>query len=179
MKIVCIIGSLRDLSYNRAVFNTLKDVAPDGVQFVEAPIGDLPLFNTDKEADLPKAVQEFKQAFEGADGILIISPEYNRSLPGVLKNAIDWGSRPNDGGVFKGVPAASMGATPGRLGTAPSQMHLKGILAYLGTKQMGRPEFYLDHVDQKVSEDGATITDEKTREYMKEYLETFINHINQ
>ncbi|MFQ5540918.1 MAG: NADPH-dependent FMN reductase [Candidatus Paceibacteria bacterium] len=177
MQITVIIGSLREKSYNRAVFNTLKELAPEGVVFVEAPIHDLPLLNTDREDPLPSTVADLKEAIESADGVILMTPEYNRSISGALKNAIDWATRPEGKNSWTGKPVTVMGATPGRLGTAPAQMHLKGILVYLGTKPMGQPEAYIGGAADLISEDGLTIQDEGMRERLGKFLEAFIRHI--
>lgn len=177
LTVAVLIGSLREKSYNRALFNTVRACAPQNVSFREAPIGALPLFNADAEDPLPSAVQEMKEALDRADGILIITPEYNRSVPGVLKNAIDWASRPNGESSWEGKSVATMGATNGSLGTSPAQMHLKGMLVYLNTHPMGQPEFYLGRVKEKLSSDGAEITHEKTRELIASFLTAFQAHI--
>lgn len=175
MRIAALVGSLRKESWNRAVFNTVVELVPEGLEIQEAPINDLPLFNADNENPFPDAVQKFKQQLDTADGILIITPEYNRSVPGVLKNAIDWASRPDGGSSWKGKPVAVMGATNGRLGTAPAQMHLKGVLVYLETKPMGQPEMYLSGVKSLIGD--MRITDEDTRKRIEKFLAAFKNHI--
>lgn len=177
MNIVCIIGSLREKSFNRALFNTLVEVAPEGVAVREAPIGGLPLYNADNENPLPDSVQTFKKAIENADGVIIITPEYNRSISGVLKNAIDWASRPDGGSSWAGKAVTTMGATPGSLGTAAAQMHLKGILVYLGTRPMGQPEFYFGKAHEYLDDAGGAISDEKMRERVKKFLTAFVTHI--
>ena len=178
MKIVCIVGSLREKSFNRAVFNTLVEAVPSGVSLSEAPIRDLPLYNADTEdKDMPESVKIFKNSIEEADGVIIITPEYNRSVPGVLKNAIDWASRPDGGNSWAKKPVTLMGATDGSLGTAPAQMHLKGVFTYLGSKQMGQPEFYLGRVKQVLSEDGTIIAEASVRERVQKFLQAFITHI--
>lgn len=177
MNIICIIGSLREKSYNRAVFNTLKELAPEEVSVLEAPIKDIPLYNADDENPLPASVSELKKTIEGADGIIILTPEYNRSISGVLKNAIDWATRPEGANSWKGKAVAAAGATPGSLGTGPAQMHLKGMLVYLDTRPMGQPEFYLGGVTGVLSEDGSVIKDEAARARVQKFLNAFIAHI--
>ncbi len=172
-KIAILIGSLRKESYNRALFEAFKKQAPAGLSFEEVSI-DLPLLNTDLEDNFPEAATAFKEKVEHADGILIISPEYNRSIPGVLKNALDWGSRPGTTGKnsFNGKKAAIVGATMGGLGTAQMQQHLRSILVYFDMQVMGQPEFYLSGVQDKLQVDG-TVTDEKTKSFIDTYLGTF------
>lgn len=177
MNIACVIGSLREKSFNRALFNTLVAVAPKGVAVREAPIGDLPLYNADNEDPLPEPVQIFKKAIEDADGVIIITPEYNRSMPGVLKNALDWASRPDGASSWKGKAITVMGATPGSLGTAAAQMHLKGILVYLGTRPMGQPEFYFGKAHEYLDDAARTIKDTAMRERVKKFLDAFIIHV--
>lgn len=177
MEIVCTIGSLRRKSFNRALFNTVREVAPDGVSIREVSISALPLYNADIETPLPDSVAAFKSGIESADGVIIITPEYNRSVPGVLKNAIDWASRPSKQSSWFQKPVCTMGVTNGSLGTSAAQMHLKGVLAHLGTRQMGQPEFLLGRVQNLLSKDGAYIADEETRERVRTFLESFTMHI--
>lgn len=177
MRLVCIVGSLREHSLNRSVFNTLVSLTPEGVSLEEVSIKDVPLFNADDETSVPESVLKFKTALEEADGIIIITPEYNRSVPGVLKNAIDWASRPGGMNSWKGKSVAIMGATPGSVGTSAAQAHLRGVLVHLSTKLMGQPEFMLNHVQDKLSEDRAVIADEETRARIVRFLEAFQKHI--
>jgi chromate reductase len=133
--------------------------------------------NIDEENPMPIASAKLKSAIDDADGVLIITPEYNRSVPGVLKNAIDWASRPDGGSSWEGKPVAVMGATNGRLGTAAAQMHLKGMLVYLNTRPLGQPEFYQGQIKALLSEDGTNIADEPTRERIAKYLKAFKVHV--
>lgn len=177
MRIVCVVGSLRKQSFNRVLYNTLVSFAPPSISIEEAAIGDVPLFNADDETNVPESVLKLKTALEEADGIIIITPEYNRSVPGVLKNAIDWASRPGGMNSWKGKPVAIMGATPGSVGTSAAQAHLRGVLVHLSTKLMGQPEFMLNHVQDKLSEDRTVIADEETRARIVRFLEAFQKHI--
>lgn len=172
MVIACLIGSLRKDSYNRKVFNVLNKLAPSNVEFSEVSIAGLPVFNADAEDPLPQEVVALKEGIEKADAVLFISPEYNRSIPGGLKNAIDWATR-GEGNSFKGKVGGVVGATPGRLGTAPMQMHLKGVMVYLGMRVVGQPEVYLGSADTLFDESGA-LSDEKAKVVLKKFIDTVI-----
>ncbi len=174
MNIVGIIGSLRKGSYNRSLMNAVRAMAPDGVVFTILEIGDLPLFNQDVEvAAFPKEAQVLKDKIKAADGIIIATPEYNRSIPGVLKNAIDWTSRPYGASAWTGKHVAVMGASGGTLGTALAQSHLRQILIYLDTRLMGQPEFYLGEIAKKIDESGALV-DAATKEHILKFWQTFL-----
>lgn len=178
MNITCIIGSLREKSINRALFNTLQKSAPEGVSITETSIAALPLYNADSETPLPHAVEEFKKSIASADGVIFITPEYNRSIPGVLKNAIDWGSRPSKQSSWFGKPATVMGVTTGSLGTSAAQIHLKAILAHLGTRQMGQPEFLLGKVGDVLSEDEMSIVGDDIQVRIQNFATAFVEHIH-
>lgn len=170
--IAVLVGSLRKDSYNRMLYEAFKKYAPNNIAFREVPI-EFPLYNADVEAlGIPDAVRQSKDIVEASDGVLIITPEYNRSVPGVLKNAIDWLSRPDGGSSWKGKKVASAGTTTGSLGTAPAQQHLRSILVYLDTHIMGQPEFYLPFGPDKLSPDG-TVADDKTRARVEKFLAAF------
>ncbi|XKT74569.1 MAG: NADPH-dependent FMN reductase [Patescibacteria group bacterium UBA2163] len=171
--VVVLIGSLRKDSYNRALFEACKKHAPEGMALREVPIM-LPLFNEDAEADFPQEATAFKEELERADGILIISPEYNRSIPGGLKNAIDWVSRTGGTGQasFKGKKIAVAGATPGSIGTAVMQHHLRSVLLHLGAEVMGIPEFHFGKARDRVDVDG-TLKEEKDVAFVQKFLSAF------
>jgi len=177
MNIICVIGSLREKSLNRALFNTLKEIAPEGVVVGEAPIGGLAPFSEDEENPLPAPVASFKKIITSADGVIFITPEYNRSISGVLKNAIDWGTRPMGDNSWSGKNAAIMGATPGALGTAAAQAHLRSIVVHLGMRVMGQPEFYFGTANKFLNEEGTSIKDETIRERVRKFLDAFVTHI--
>lgn len=143
MKIITVCGSLRQGSFNRQLKNLLVAMFPKDAEIVEFDPGTLPLYNQDLEADFPAAAQAMKDQIRSADLILIVTPEYNRSIPGVLKNLLDWTSRPYGDNPWDGKPVAICGASPGRIGTAVAQYHLKHVLNYLNARVMGQPEFYL------------------------------------
>lgn len=144
--VVC--GSLRKQSFNKQLALFLMRQAQAETRlldFQEAQIGNLPLYNEDIETPLPKAVQDFKKVITESDIVLFITPEYNRSIPGVLKNAIDWGSRPTGKNAFQGKKAAILGVSPGAIGTALAQAHLRQILQVLGMTLVAQPEIYITY----------------------------------
>lgn len=172
-KIAVLIGSLRTDSINKILANSLEKLAPEATEFVYPSI-DLPLFSQDLEANVPASVAALKQAIEASDGVLIVTPEYNRSFPGVLKNAIDWASRPYGANSFKGKPAGIVGASPGSTGTAQSQAQLRNVLIYLDTKLMGQPELYIS-AERTFDENGDVKPDSK--EFLRGYIEAFVGHV--
>lgn len=175
--LVGMIGSLRRGSYNRQLFEVLRQLAPAHVQFSEASIGDLPHFNEDVEkAGLPDVVARLGQQLDSADGVLIISPEYNHSLPGVLKNALDWASRlPSK--PFRNKPVAILGASQGALGTVRMQLHLRPILGTaLGARLVNAPEIFVGGVQTKLNAEGV-LQDEMTATFLKQHLQALITLI--
>ena len=158
-----ICGSLRKASFNRAALRAAADLLPEGVGLKVAGIEDIPLYNGDVEAQgLPASVQALRAEIKAADALLICTPEYNYSIPGVLKNAIDWASRPPEQ-PFAGKPIALMGASPGMLGTARSQYHLRQAFIFLDGKILNRPEVMIAAASSKFGADGR-LTDEPTRQ---------------
>jgi chromate reductase len=172
MKIAVIVGSLRRDSNNRKLAEALAALAKPKAEFVFAKIDDLPLFSQDLEPSPPAAVTRLKREIEAADGVLIITPEYNRSIPGVLKNAIDWASRPYGKNSFNGKPTAAIGTSMSTVGTAAAQQHLRSILAYLNVKLMGQPEGYIVFKPGLVDEAG-NISDESTRKFLQGWIDSF------
>lgn len=171
MNIIALSGSLRKGSYNTMLVRALQALAPEGMRIEIAEIRDLPLFNQDDEAAFPAAAQALKDKIEAADGIIIATPEYNRSIPGVLNNAIDWASRPWGKNSFAGKPVLTMGVSVGRIGTAVAQSHLRHILLYLDANVIGQPELYLGPAQELFDESG-TLTHDSTKELLKKALET-------
>jgi chromate reductase, NAD(P)H dehydrogenase (quinone) len=171
-KIAVIVGSLRRDSINRKLAEALAKLAGSGAQFTILRIDDLPLFNQDLEPNPPAAVTRLKGEIEAADGVLIVTPEYNRSIPGVLKNAIDWASRPYGKNSFNGKPTAGIGASGGAIGTAAAQQHLRSILAYLNVTLMGQPEGYISFKPGLV-DDQHNVTDESVRKFLQTYVDAF------
>lgn len=159
MQILALSGSLRKESFNTALLRSLQAFAPEGMVIQVADIGALPLYNQDAEAAFPSEAKALKNAIEAADGIIVATPEYNRSVPGVLKNAIDWASRPWGQNSFAGKPVLTMGVSVGKIGTAVAQSHLRQILAYLDTRIVGQPELYFGPANEVLDENGAIKSD--------------------
>lgn len=174
-KIAVFVGSLQEKSVNKMLAKNLEAVAPEGVEFEYVDIASLPLFNQDLEADFPAEATNMKNIVEAADGVLLVTPEYNRSIPGVLKNAIDWTSRPWGSNSFNGKSAGIVGATISPVGTAAAQAELRQITAYLGTKLMGQPEVYLS-VTSDTFNDAGEVND-SWRESLTAYMEAFTAHV--
>lgn len=167
-KIAVLVGSLRTDSFNRKLAEALEKMAPDGTEFVYGDLN-LPLYNTDLEADFPAEVRTLKTIVDTADGILFVTPEYNRSVPGVLKNAIDWVSRPYGENSFNQKPTGIVGASIGLIGTAVAQSDLRHIGGYLNVRLMGQPELYVALAQKHIDENG-----EMTGEF-KENAQKYIN----
>lgn len=173
LKILGIVGSLRKGSYNHAALRAARELMPDGAVLDLIELHDIPVFNQDDEMALPASVVEFKRRILAADAILFATPEYNYSVPGVLKNAIDWASRPSGESAWTGKPAALMGASPGSLGTARAQYHLRQILVALDMPVVNRPEVMIANAAQRFDQDGG-LTDETTRQHIQKLLEALI-----
>ncbi len=174
-QIAVFVGSLRAASLNKKLAKNLEELAPDGTTFQYVDIASLPLFNEELEANYPKEAQAIKDIVEASDGVLFASPEYNRGVSGVLKNAIDWASRPWGTNSFDGKPAGIVGASGGALGTGPAQAQLKTVLIYLNTKLMGQPEVYFAHSNSLFDENGKVV--EEAREMLKNYIDAFVKHV--
>ena len=167
-----VIGSLRKESYNRKLAGALAALAPTHVAFTELRIDDLPLFNQDQETNMPEPAARMKREIEAAHGVLFVTPEYNRSIPGVLKNAVDWASRPYGKSAWKGKPAAIAGASTGSIGTAAAQSHLRSILTILEMPVMGQPELYLKFSDNLIDAQHQ-VTDVAARKLMVSFVDRF------
>ena len=152
--IAMIIGSLRRDSFNRKLANAIIKLAPTEFVFTEAVIGDLPLYNQDDDANQADSVKRFKAQIAQAKGLLFVTAEYNRSIPGVLKNAIDHASRPYGQSVWGGKPAGVLGVSVGAIGTALAQQHLRNVLAYLDVPTLGQPEAFIHAKDGLFDEKG-------------------------
>lgn len=167
--ILGIVGSLRKDSYNRFALKAAQELVPDGAVLSLVELHGIPVFNQDTEMALPAAVLEFKRWILAADAILFATPEYNYSVSGVLKNAIDWASRPYGESAWTGKPAAMMGASTGNLGTARAQYHLRQILVTLDMPVVNQPEVMIGNAAQRFDQDGR-LTDEPTRRYIQKLL---------
>ena len=175
-KVGYIVGSLSKKSINRRLALALRKVAPNDLELVEIPIDQLPLYNHDYDTDYPEVGKALKAAVEGADAILFVTPEYNRSIPGALKNAIDWATRPWGTNSLNSKPVAVIGASPGLISTAVAQQHLKSILAFTNSPLLGQPEAYIQFSEGLITEDGE-VTKETTAEFLNLFLEAFHGHI--
>ena len=171
-KVGYLIGSIASESINRKLANALFKLAPEQLRFEEISYRDLPIYSYDYDNDYPEVGRKFKQAIEASDAILIVTPEYNRSIPGGLKNAIDWASRPWGTNSFKHIPSGVIGTSPGAIGTAVGQQHLRSILGFLNSPQMNSPEAYIQFKDGMLN-DAGEIADESTAKFLRNYLEEF------
>ena len=169
IKILGISGSLRKDSFNRAALRVAAEMAPAGVALSTFELHDIPIYNQDVEATPPASVLEFKHQITSSDAILFVTPEYNYSISGVLKNAIDWASRPYGQSAWLGKPAAIMGASSGNLGTARAQYHLRQILVTLNMPTVNQPEVMISNAAQRFDQMGA-LTDEPTRQIIGKLL---------
>lgn len=166
-------GSLRKDSYNKMLLNAATELKPDNVELETFDLEGIPLFNQDQEEQPPKRVKEFKEKIKTADALLIVTPEYNYSVPGVLKNAIDWASRPYGDNVFDEKPVAVMSASEGMLGGARAQYHLRQTLISLNMHPLNRPEVIVSQIDEKIDANGKVV-DEKTRKKIGKVLEALV-----
>jgi chromate reductase, NAD(P)H dehydrogenase (quinone) len=169
------VGSLSSTSINRVLSTALIKLAPDQLEFTEIPIGDLPLYSPDHDDSYPPEATALKEAIAASDALLFVTPEYNRSIPGALKNAIDWASRPWGQNSFDHMPAAVCGASVGQIGTAVAQQSLRGVLSYCNARQMTAPECYVQFSPEVFPESGE-VTDESTRAFLTEFMDEFALH---
>lgn len=170
------VGSLSSTSINRVLSKALIRLAPEDLTFVEIPIRDLPLYSPDYDADYPPAAVALKEALASVDAVLFVTPEYNRSIPGALKNAIDWASRPWGQNSFDHIPAAVIGASIGAIGTAVGQQSLRAVLSFCNARQMTAPEAYIQF-DPAVFLPDGTITRESTEEFLRAFMAEFGDHV--
>ncbi len=175
MNILVIYGSIRKLSINAALARSLKALAPEGMNIELIGVGHLPLYDQDMEAEFPAIVTEFKDKIKAADGIIVVTPEYNRSMSGVLKNALDWTGRPYTDNAWPGKPTGVIGASSGNIGTALAQYDVKKVLTYYNTHVLGQPEFYLNGTGKFDAD--MNLTDEATKEHVQKYLAAFKAHV--
>jgi len=168
------VGSLRKNSYNKALLRVAAEFVPKGAMLETFDLEGIPLFNQDFETQPPQRVKEFKAKIKAADALLIVTPEYNYSIPGVLKNAIDWASRPPADDVFYGKPVAIMGASTGILGTARAQYHLRQSFVFLNMHPINSPEVFVTFAAQKFDENG-NLKDEKTKQLIAKLLENLVS----
>jgi chromate reductase len=167
-----LIGSLSKDSINRVLSRALIRLAPPHLTFREVPIGELPLYNRDFDADYPPEGRALKDAIAKVDAVLFITPEYNRDIPGVLKNAIDWASRPWGTNSFTHKPSAMIGASTGKVGTAIAQQNLRSILSFCNSPQMNAPEAYIQYTADAFRPDGE-VTDSTTAQFLTDFMADF------
>lgn len=170
--VAVLVGSLRRDSINRKLAHALVKLAQGKLDCRFVEIGDLPLYNEDLWANPPPGIARFKQAVEAADAVWFVSPEYNRGIPGVLKNAIDWGSRPHGKSSWVGKPVALAGTSMGATGTALAQASLRHTMVILDTVVMGLPELYLTYKEGLIDTE-YNVTDESTRKFLTKYVDRF------
>ncbi|MBU2581050.1 MAG: NAD(P)H-dependent oxidoreductase [Alphaproteobacteria bacterium] len=176
-KIAVIVGSLRKDSFNRKLAKGLAMLAPSDFTFDVVEIGDLPLYNQDDDANQAPQVKRLKAAIAAADGLLFVTPEYNRSIPGVLKNAIDHASRPYGESVWGGKPGGVVGVSVGAIGTALAQQHLRNILAYLDVPTLGQPESFIQAKDGLFEADGSI--GNASRQFMQGWMDRYVAWVKQ
>src|SRR3954454_5283690 len=170
------VGSLSSTSINRELAKVLIRVAPEQLEFTEIPIGELPLYSPDYDTDFPPEAKAVKGALEASHAVLFVTPEYTRSIPGALKNAIDWASRPWGQNSFDQIPAAVIGASIGQIGTAMAQQSLRGVLSFCNARQMTAPEAYIRYSPDIFPGDGQ-VTDESTTVFLRDYMARFRDYI--
>lgn len=173
VSVIGFVGSLRKGSYNKALMRAASELVPRDAKLEIFDLEGIPPFNQDLETNMPVRVKEFKAKIKAADAVLIATPEYNYSVPGVLKNAIDWASRPYGDNSFKGKPVAVMSASIGMLGGARAQYHLRQSFVFLDMHPINDPEIFVTFARQKVDENGNLI-DETSRKLIKELLESLV-----
>ena len=171
------VGSLAKASINRKLAVALTRLAPPELKLREIPIGNLPLYSYDYDADYPPAGKALKDAIAGVDAVLFVTPEYNRSIPGALKNAIDWASRPWGENSFARKPSAVIGTSPGKIGTAVGQQHVRSIMAFCNSPMFNAIEAYLQFTPGLVTDDGE-VTVDSTRDFLATYMREFHGYIS-
>ncbi|MFD4179854.1 NADPH-dependent FMN reductase [Rhodococcus sp. NPDC058514] len=173
-KVGVFVGSLSEKSINRRLAKALMRLSTDTnkLELREIPIRDLPLYNHDLDADYPPEGLALKEAIAAVDALMFVTPEYNRSIPGALKNAIDWGSRPWGQNSFAHKPSAVIGTSPGSIGTAVGQQHLRSILSFVNSPELAQPEAYIQFHDGLITEDGE-VTNQDTAEFLRNWLRAF------
>jgi len=175
-KVAVFVGSLRQDSINRRLALAVEQLAPKDFSFEHLPIGGLPLYNQDFDGDYPAVCQQFKRSVEAADALLFVTPEYNRSIPGVLKNAIDIASRPWGTNSFAGKPGAVIGASIGATGSALAQQHLRNVLTYVDVPLLAQPEVFIAFKDGLIDGEG-TIGSDGTRKFLQGFVDKYVGWI--
>ncbi|HEX7176273.1 MAG TPA: NAD(P)H-dependent oxidoreductase [Pyrinomonadaceae bacterium] len=173
VRILGIAGSLRRESYNRAALRAATELAPEGATIETFELDGIPGFNQDEEQNPPAQVTELKRRIREADAILIVTPEYNYSIPGVLKNAIDWASRPYGDSAWNGKPAAIMGASVGSIATARAQYHLRQMMVFLNMFPINQPEVMIGNASERFDAQGK-LTDDATKDFIRQLLQNLV-----
>ena len=173
MKIAVFVGSLRTDSFNRRLARAVEKLAPTEFRFEQIRIDDLPPYSQDFDASYPPAASRLKKDVEAADALLFVTPEYNRSIPGVLKNAIDIASRPWGANSFAGKPGAVIGTSIGATGSALAQQHLRNVLVYVDVPLLAQPEVFIHFKDDLIAADGA-IGNEGTRKFLQGFVDRYV-----
>jgi chromate reductase len=171
-KIAVIIGSIRKDSMNRKLADAIVKLAPSEFSFKKIDLGDLPLYNQDEDANQAASVKRLKSEVAAASGVLFVTPEYNRSIPGVLKNALDHGSRPYGQSAWAGKPAGVLGISPSAAGTAMAQQHLRNVLSYLDMPTLTQPEAFLQIKDGFFDENGEI--GEHSRKFLQGWMDKYV-----
>jgi chromate reductase len=171
-EIAVVVGSLRRDSINLKLANAVIKLAPPDFSFKFVQIGDLPLYNQDDDANPAESVKRLRVEIKGSQGLLFATPEYNRSMPGVLKNALDQGSRPYGQNAWAGKPAGILGASSGAIGTAVSQQVLRGVLAYLDVQTLAQPEAYIQVKDGFFDNDGNI--SEASKQFFQKWMDKYV-----
>ncbi|HWR54051.1 MAG TPA: NAD(P)H-dependent oxidoreductase [Bryobacteraceae bacterium] len=177
-QIALVVGSLRRKSYNRQLANAVIKLAPPELSFHDLRIDDLPLYNQDDDERPAEQVKRLKREVNGANGLLFVTPEYNRSIPGVLKNAIDHASRPYGQNAWAGKPAGVMGASIGAPGTSMAQQHLRNMLAYLDVPTLGQPEAFI-YVTEGFFDENGNIASADTRKFLQNWMDRYVAWVKQ
>jgi len=172
-----LVGSLAKASINRKLAHALKLLAPQELELREITFGDLPIYCYDFDKDYPPVARKFKDAIAAVDAVLFVTPEYNRSIPGGLKNAIDWGSRPYGKNSFSRKPSAVIGTSPGKIGTAVAQQHLRSILCFCNSPLMNTLEGYIQFTPGLITDEGE-VTDDAVEEFLSNYMKEFYGFIS-
>jgi chromate reductase len=170
------VGSLATNSINRLLSKALVQLAPPELAMTEISFKDLPLYSYDYDANYPPVATAFKNAIAASDAVLFVTPEYNRSIPGGLKNAIDWASRPYGQNAFTRKPSAFIGTSPGKIGTAVAQQHLRSILSFCNSPQKNSIEAYIQF-DKGLFTESGEVTNDATREFLRHYMAEFYGFI--
>ena len=178
IKVAVLVGSLRKDSFNRRLARAVEKLAPGELAFEHIAIGALPLYDQDLDGNYPAPWKALKQQIQAADALLFVTPEYNRSVPGVLKNAIDIASRPYGTNAFAGKPGAVIGASIGSTGSALAQQHLRNTLAYLDVPLLGQPEVFVQFKDDGPVDGEGNITVDSTRKFLQGFVDRYVEWVH-